>query len=134
MPSLNAIVDDDAPVPAPFARSRPTLAATGEFRPAALAVRNAYWLTFRVDAARRDALLAAIRALAVEGSLWDETGAFLMFESDFPIDALRDAVAEAIDPETDMALIGMPYVMRWELIGRAPDPALFRSLRHLGTF
>lgn len=96
---------------------------------------NSYWITFRVDdAKRRRRLLADLEKISSAGSWWNETGSFVMFESSLAIEAIRDRVRAAIDPDQDFAIIGMLYFLKWEIVGTARDKNLFRSLRYLGVF
>ena len=96
-----------------------------------------YYLAFRFSGAgaseRRDRLLQLLRENADELSWWDETGAFVLFQSSLDILQLR-VLAEKVVLEQDFVLIGMVYIMRWELIGSAHDKSMFRVLRHTDGF
>lgn len=96
-----------------------------------------YYVTFRFSGAgaaeRREQLLKLLRENADELSWWDETGAFVLFQSNLDIGDLR-AIAEDVVQDDDFVLIGMVYVMRWELIGSAHDKSMFRVLRHTDGF
>ncbi|MDP8914181.1 MAG: hypothetical protein M3N39_11480 [Pseudomonadota bacterium] len=96
-----------------------------------------YYVTFRFSGAgaaeRRERLLQLLRDNADELSWWDETGAFVLFQSSLDIVELR-ALAEKVAVDDDFVLIGMVYIMRWELIGSAHDKAMFRVLRHTDGF
>ena len=92
-----------------------------------------YYLTFRFSgdgaAERREQLLQLLRENADQRSWWDETGAFVLFQSSLDIVELR-VLAENVARDDDFVLIGMVYIMRWELIGSAHDKSMFRVLRH----
>jgi Fe-S cluster assembly ATPase SufC len=96
-----------------------------------------YYVTFRFSGAgaaeRREQLLQLLRANADELSWWDETGAFVLFQSGLDIAELR-VLAEKVAVDDDFVLIGMVYIMRWELIGSAHDKSMFRVLRHTDGF
>ena len=101
------------------------------------AILNDYYVTFRFSgdgaAERRERLLAALKESADEQSWWDETGAFVLFQSKLDILAIR-RLAETVALSADFVLIGMVYVMRWELIGTAHDKSMFKVLRHTDGF
>ena len=96
-----------------------------------------YYLTFRFSgtgaAERREQLLQLLRENADDRSWWDETGAFVLFQSSLDIVELR-VLAEKVARDEDFVLIGMVYIMRWELIGSAHDKSMFRVLRHTDGF
>lgn len=96
-----------------------------------------YYVTFRFSGAeaseRRERLLQLLRENADELSWWDETGAFVLFQSNLDIVELR-GLAEEVVRDDDFVLIGMVYIMRWELIGSAHDKSMFRVLRHTDGF
>ena len=118
------------------AASRPLAAAKSApvSQPAAL---WDYYVTFRFSgdgaAERREQLLQLLRGNADELSWWNETGAFVLFQSSLDIVELR-ALAETFVLADDFVLIGMVYIMRWELIGSAHDKSMFRVLRHMDGF
>ncbi|HEY0445300.1 MAG TPA: hypothetical protein VGD19_02480 [Allosphingosinicella sp.] len=99
---------------------------------------NDYWMTFRISGAdeadRRSRLLGELRSASSEGSWWNETGSFVTFQSKLDIEALRDLTAGILDTDQDFALIGMFYLMKWELVGSARDTSLFQTLRYAGVF
>ena len=96
-----------------------------------------YYVTFRFSgngaAERSEQLLQLLKGNADELSWWNETGAFILFQSSLDILELR-ALAEKLVLAEDFVLIGMVYIMRWELIGSAHDKSMFRVLRHTDGF
>ena len=95
---------------------------------------NDYWLTFLLSGegadSRRDELLRALRERSDRWSWWDETGTFVLFQSDLSIEELRMAAEDVLD-DTDFALIGMVYILRWEMIGKPRNEAFFSTMRYL---
>ena len=112
------------------------LAAVKASSPSQVALWD-YYVTFRFSGAgageRREQLLQLLRENADALSWWDETGAFVLFQSGLDIAELK-ALAEKVAVADDFVLIGMVYIMRWELIGTAHDKSMFRVLRHTDGF
>ena len=117
--------------------ARPPLAAAKAAPVSQAAGMWDYYLTFRFSGAgaaeRREQLLQLLRENSDKRSWWDETGAFILFQSSLDIVELR-VLAEKVAREDDFVLIGMVYIMRWELIGSAHDKSMFRVLRHTDGF
>lgn len=88
----------------------------------------AYWLTFRIEqdstySTRYEKLIDAIRGIA--SKWWIEPTSFLLFESSLGIDQVASTVKSAINPRTDLALVGMPDYKSARIIGASTDDDLF---------
>lgn len=69
-----------------------------------------YWITFRIrEDAEFDRRYARLRNSIgmIAGRWWTEPRSFFLFESEVDIDKVAGRVDGAIDPTTDVALIGM---------------------------
>jgi hypothetical protein len=87
-----------------------------------------YWLTFRLeyDATydqRLKKLNDAIDRIAPQW--WVEPTSFLLFECGENIDGVAQAAKAAINPRTDMVLIGMSEFKTARVIGNVTQTALF---------
>lgn len=90
-----------------------------------------YWLTFRLAAdasydRRYEALVETVRNQTKKW--WLETSSFFLFESDGDIDAVAKSVKAAINPSTDIVLIGMPDYKSARIIGASTDKDLFELM------
>jgi hypothetical protein len=90
-----------------------------------------YWLTFGLEEnatrqRRFDALTAALHASMAAPIWWDEFASFRVFESQCSIDDLVEVIAEAIDRDVDLVLLGMPDFKIARAVGRVRDRDLFR--------
>ena len=87
-----------------------------------------YWLSFRIANdtnydVRYDKLVETIRVSA--SKWWLETTAFIVFSSNYEIDALATRVNSAINTAKDVAVIGMPDFKTARVLGAAKDDDIF---------
>ena len=90
-----------------------------------------YWLTFRLEdnatwQRRYDALKLSISECTVGGKWWVEPTSFFLFRSEVGIDSIAALVADAIDTETDVALLAMTDYKAARVIGSVRDGDLFK--------
>jgi hypothetical protein len=91
---------------------------------------NIYWLTFRLEndytyQARLERLTNTIERLASGYRSWWEPTSFVVFANVGQIDRVAQAIKAAINPNTDLVLLGMPNYKDARLIGRSLDPSIF---------
>lgn len=89
-----------------------------------------YWMTFRLEddgtwQRRYDALKSTISDCTTGSKWWVEPTSFILFRSEAKIDELAALVAEAIDTETDVALLAMTDYKSARVIGSVQDSDLF---------
>ncbi len=90
-----------------------------------------YWIAFRItdDATysyRYDALMEAIRTNATKW--WTDPTSFIVFSSERSIDDIAAVVEEAIDPSSDVALIGKSEFKTARLVGTTNDHDIFELI------
>jgi hypothetical protein len=88
-----------------------------------------YWLSFRLRhdssyADRYDNLVDAVKRLS-GGSWWVETSAFAVFMCELEIDSVASLVNDALDPSTDVALLGMSDFKSARVLGASIDPDIY---------
>ncbi|GLS02778.1 hypothetical protein GCM10007859_28090 [Brevundimonas denitrificans] len=89
-----------------------------------------YWFTFRIadigdHGARYDRLHKAAHAMSEGGKWWVESTSFYVFDSQLNIDDVAAGVKAAIDPDHDLALVGMTDVKSARAVGAVQDSDLF---------
>ena len=88
-----------------------------------------YWVTFRIAdhgnwKARYEAVQEAVKELT-GGKWWTEPTSFLVFKSDHSIDTIASHIRAALDPDRDIAVVGMPDVKSARVVGNVEDSDLF---------
>ena len=94
---------------------------------------EAFWVTFRIAStgdydARYKKLNDDLSAISDSGKWWIESTSFYLFESALSIDDVAQTVANAFDPERDLALVGMPNFKSARAVGAITDGDLFKLL------
>lgn len=89
-----------------------------------------FWFTFRIAdvgdyGARYDRLHKAAFEMAGGGKWWVESTSFYVFDSSLDIDGVAAGVKAALDPDHDLALIGMTDLKSARVVGAVQDPDLF---------
>lgn len=89
-----------------------------------------YWMTFRLEdngswQRRYDALKSAISDCTAGGKWWVEPTSFFLFRSEVSIGDIAALVADAIDTDTDVALLAMTDYKSVRVIGTVSDTDLF---------
>lgn len=92
-----------------------------------------YWLTFRIAdqgdySGRYDALHHAVFEAAKGGKWWTESTSFYVFESPLNAQEVAAKIRGAINPQTDLALLGMPEFKVAKAIGAVEDEDLFNLI------
>lgn len=91
-----------------------------------------YWLSFRIhdDAGYEAAYKSLITAVekAVQGKWWYDTTSFYVFSSDLAIGELSSRLKEAIRPDLDLVVLGMPEYMDGRVIGANHDADIFELI------
>jgi hypothetical protein len=67
-----------------------------------------------------------VRDLTGHRLWWCETTAFYIFEADSTIDAVAGAVKRAFNPQTDLAVVGMPEFKSGRVVGKLDDQDIFK--------
>lgn len=88
-----------------------------------------YWVTFRIAdvgnwKARYGAVQQAVKELTL-GSWWTDPTSFIVFQSDQTIDTIAAHIRAALDPDQDIAVVGMPNIKSARVVGNVEDPDLF---------
>jgi hypothetical protein len=90
---------------------------------------NVYWVAFRLaDNATRDERYRELTddlKGAAAGKYWDEPTSFFVLPSELSINELAALVKSSIDEDTDIVVIGMPYIRAARVIGLVEDDDLF---------
>ena len=87
-----------------------------------------FWLSYRLEddssySQRYDKLIETVDALSTKW--WLEPSSFIVFASAVGIDTVAAKVKAAINPRTDIAVIGMPDFKSARLIGVSHDEDIF---------
>lgn len=90
-----------------------------------------FWISFRIADTntyndRYEALIETIRSVA--SKWWLEPSSFIVFSSSQKIDNIAASLKEAIDPEIDLAILGMPDYKSVRLVGLTEDPDIFKLI------
>lgn len=88
-----------------------------------------YWLTFRIaDDSTYDrryaAFEGAVADLAEGGKWWSETTSFFLFRSSHDRATVAGIIKQALNPDTDVALLGALDFKGQTIIGAWSDPDL----------
>ncbi|MCT2557533.1 hypothetical protein N0B51_00915 [Tsuneonella sp. YG55] len=89
-----------------------------------------YWLTFRLEKngswqRRYDALKSTISDCTTGGKWWVEPTSFILFRSEVAIGDIAALISDAIDTNTDVALLAMTDYKSARVIGTVRDADLF---------
>lgn len=87
-----------------------------------------YWMNFRIKddktySDRYDALMTAIGDIST--GHWADTTSFIVFASAEKMDSVAETLKNAINPDTDLIVIGMPDFKIARLIGETQDNDIF---------
>lgn len=90
-----------------------------------------YWISFRLHDdntydKRYSDLVETIRK--VSSTWWVEPSSFIVFGSEYDISTIAGSVKTAINPDTDMTLIGMPDYKSARLIGVNEDEDIVKLI------
>ncbi|MGZ8311872.1 MAG: hypothetical protein ACXWU1_10755 [Allosphingosinicella sp.] len=93
---------------------------------------HVYWVTFRIEqtgnaSARYKALIDTLDELTQHLS-WSAPGAFVLFRSPRSIGEIAERIRNSIDPEVDLALVGMSEFRSARVVGAVPDEALLELM------
>ncbi len=96
---------------------------------------NTYWLSFVVrDQANRDEryrdLIAAVESCR-QGTYWNETTSFIVFESGYDIDAVADALAHTLRVDLDIFLLHQVGFKTARIWGAVTDGDIYNLMPHL---
>lgn len=89
----------------------------------------AYWMSFRIHndqgyTAAYEKLIAAVKK-SVSGKWWYEPTSFYAFESEDNISQLAGQLKQAIRPDRDLIILGMPDFKAGRVIGKCDDQDIF---------